>query len=227
MKYKIGLDAGHTLLTVGKQTPDGYKENNFNHFTKEFLREELLNNGFDVVDCSPDRTDDSLQNRCDIANKAMADIFISIHFNAMGNIWQTSTGGIETYNYRGSIKGASLAKIVHKYLIKGTKMNNRGVKESGFYVLKNTDMPAILVECGFMDNKEEAILMKSNEYRKECAIEICKGICEYFKVTYKPIEINEDQLYIVQAGAFRNKQNAIDCQTFLKNKGVDSIIILK
>ncbi|RPI00335.1 MAG: N-acetylmuramoyl-L-alanine amidase [Ignavibacteriae bacterium] len=226
MKYSIAIDDGHGLETAGKRTPDGYIENNFNHFTKEFLKEELIFNGFTVVDASPDRSDNSLANRCEIANKAKADIFVSIHFNAMSGTWG-SWAGIETYSYPGSEKGRKLATLVHQSLMKGTAMVDRGIKTAGFYVLKHTNMPAVLVECGFMDNKREALLMKSNEYRKECAIEICKGICKYFDKEYKPIEVSDDKIWVVQAGAFRNKQNAIDCESFLKSKGIDCFITVK
>lgn len=189
----IAVDDGHGIETPGKRSPDGYKENEFNHFTKEYLKEELINNKFKVVDCSPNRDDNSLSNRVEIANNAKADIFISIHFNAMGNSWQSEAEGIETYYHNKSSNGRKLANLVHKNLLQETKQNNRGVKsdsvlyKNGLYVLRNTLMPAILIECGFMDNKYDLQLMKYNQFRKECAIEICKGVCEYFGVTYNHV----------------------------------------
>lgn len=185
-KIKIGCDDGHGKGTPGKRTPDGYQENEFNHYTKEYLIDELEYNGFDTVDCSPSREDNSLQNRCDIANNANCDLFVSVHYNAIIGKWQTIASGIETYHYiNNSGKGIRAAQMIHTELMKGTRMTNRGVKGANFYVLKHTKMMAILVECGFMDNKEEAVLMKSKAYRKECSIEICKGICNIFGKTYK------------------------------------------
>lgn len=192
---RVGVDDGHGLETNGKRTPDGYKENEFNNGVKQYLITELKRNNFIVVDCSPGREDNSLQNRCDIANTAKADIFISIHFNAMGDKWQSSAEGIETYYHGHSNNGKRLADLVHKHLLEGTKMNNRGVQsdfvlyDNGLAVLRETNMPATLVECGFMDNQKDAILMKSNTYRKECAIEICKGICDYFGQIYIPEKV--------------------------------------
>jgi len=188
---KVAVDDGHGMETPGKRTPDGYRENNFNHYTKEYLIDELKHNGFDIVDCSPTRNDNSLQDRCNRANKGKADIFVSIHFNALTGKWGTH-GGIETFSYYTSSKGEKLAEYVHKQLLKGTPLKDRGTKKAGFYVLKHTKMPAVLIECGFMDNKKEALLMKSNSYRKECASEICKGICDYFTKSYKPLSKNED-----------------------------------
>jgi N-acetylmuramoyl-L-alanine amidase len=184
MIYKVGVDDGHGLETAGKRTPDGYKENEFNHFTKEYLKAELKRCGIEVIDCSPNRTDNSLSNRCDIANNAKCNIFVSIHFNAMGDNWQNVAGGIETYYYPGSLEGQRLAGIVQSYLLQGTVMQDRHIKSANFAVLRETIMPAILVECGFMDNPREAALMKSDLYRKECSIEIAKGICKYAGIPY-------------------------------------------
>lgn len=182
--FVIGVDDGHGYDTAGKRSPSGYKENEFNHWTKVYLIEALKRCGFKIIDCSPSRKDNSLQNRCDIANNNDCDAFVSIHFNAMGYKWQIKAEGIETYYFPGSSKGEILAKVVHHELMQGTKMNNRGVKTARFYVLRYTKMPAILVECGFMDNKEDFALMQSTHYRKECSEEICKGFCENFGVKY-------------------------------------------
>jgi N-acetylmuramoyl-L-alanine amidase len=198
MSKIIAVDDGHGLETAGKRSPDGYKENIFNHYTKEYLKIELIAQSFKIVDCSPTRSDNSLQDRCNRANNGNADIFVSIHFNAMGNKWQSGAEGIETYYHGGSTKGKKLATCVHKRLMQGTRMNNRGIKAdttiytSGFAVLRNTKMPAILPECGFMDNKEDIILMKSIDYRKECAKEICQGICDYFGISYKNKSVYSD-----------------------------------
>jgi N-acetylmuramoyl-L-alanine amidase len=184
---KVGVDDGHGMETAGKRTPDGYRENEFNHFTKVYLMDALKRCGITPIDCSPDRTDNSLQNRCDICNQNHCDIFVSIHFNAMGNVWRDDVGGIETYFWSGNSinsDGGRLATLVHNELIKGTPLKNRGVKSADFYVLHYTNPPAILCECGFMDNPNEAALMKSDSYRKECSEEICKGICNYFNIPY-------------------------------------------
>lgn len=198
----IGAGDGHGINTPGKRSPSGYKENEFNHYTKEFLEDEINRQpDFKFVDVSPTRADDSLQTRVNRANNANADVFVSIHYNAFTGKWQDNAKGIETYYHGGSTKGKKLATLVHSELIRGTKMTNRGVKSdksiygSGFYVLRYTKMPAILVECGFMDNPHDFELMKSSNYRKECAIEICRGICKYFNKTYIPAKVKSNILY--------------------------------
>jgi len=186
MSKIIALDDGHGLETAGKRTPDGFLENNFNYPTKIFLAEELRRNGFNWVDCSPGRTDNSLANRATRANNGKADLFISIHYNALNGVWGTH-GGIETFHFPGSSNGKKFATLVQEELIKATKLRNRGVKSANFAVLRLTNMPAILAECGFMDNREEAALMKTAAHQNNCAVAICKAICRYFGVTYKAV----------------------------------------
>lgn len=193
----VCCDDGHGLETAGKRTPkysDGsiIHENEFNHPTKVLLIEALKRQGFKTCDVSPARTDNSLSDRCTRANKAMKAgnyttstcCYISIHFNAMNSYWQDNVGGIETYSYYTSTKGAKLSKAVHEQLLKGTNLKDRKTKTAGFYVLKYTAMPSILCECGFMDNKVEAQLMLNLNYQNECAEEICKGVCNYYGITY-------------------------------------------
>lgn len=200
--YIIGVSDGHGVETTYKSSPDDYLENEFNHYTKEFLKEELKRNGFKIVDVSPERSDTPLANRAEREKKGNCDCFISIHYNAIGKVWQKVARGIETYYHTGSEKGKKLAELVHNELLKGSETVDRKVKkdtvlyDSGLYMLRCTRSPAILVECGFMDNKLDRFLMESTEYRKECAREICQGICNYFNKKYKPepkktIDINE------------------------------------
>lgn len=181
---KIAIDDGHGYETAGKRTPDGYHENYFNEKVKKYLIPALKRNGFSYVDCSPMTSDNSLSDRCNRANNAEADIFVSIHANAYGSDWNEAEG-VETYHYPNSGSGQRLASLVHTELLKGTKQKNRGVKSADFAVLRLTRMPAILVEAAFMTNKEEAELLKSADFQKETAADICRGICKYFNVEYE------------------------------------------
>jgi N-acetylmuramoyl-L-alanine amidase len=191
-RKKIGVDGGHGKGTPGKRSPDGYKEIEFNHRTKLKLIEALKRCGFDVVDCSPGWEDNPLSERVKIANNSDVDIYISIHYNAMGDSWQKTAEGIEVYYHNGSKSGKRLAMLLLDRLLMGTKMNNRGAKSdfflfsNGLYVLRKTYMPACLVECGFMDNKMDRALMESSSYQLECAEEIAQGCCDYFGMKYVP-----------------------------------------
>lgn len=180
---KIAIDNGHGLNTPGKRTPffpDGtqIREWQFNYPTALKLGELLMANGFEVIFVSPGEDDTLLATRAARANQTKADFFISIHYNAHQGVWG-SHGGIETYYYSGSVKGQQLATVIHEELIQETGLRNRGFKSANFQVLRETTMPAVLVECGFMDNLKEAKLMLQEEYQWKCARALAKGICRY------------------------------------------------
>ena len=198
MSKLIALDNGHGLNTAGKRTPkwtDGttsiYTRKNFMHeweFNRgvvKRLKTELERNGFRVLEVSPTEDDTPIRTRCSEANVADADIFVSVHANALSNVWNDRVKGIETLT---SGKGDSLrlGTIVQKHMVNDTGLVNRGLKDGKWLgVVKGTKMPAVLVEGGFMDNPHEARLLNSNEYREVIAKALAKGICEYYGVDYK------------------------------------------
>lgn len=180
----IAFDDGHGIGTAGKRTPDGYRENYFNSKMIDFAVAAAKRCGFKTMLTAPGDADASLKSRTDKANKAGADAFVSGHYNAIDDKWRDGEGGIETFHYPGSSSGKKLAQCIHKYLIKGTKLRDRGVKAGNYHVLRESNMPAALPECGFMDIKKEAELMKSSAYQKECGEEIVQGLCEFFDVKF-------------------------------------------
>ena len=180
------------METAGKRTPafpDGSvkQENEFNAKTAEYLKEALERCGFAVLMVAPENTDTPLKTRVVRANDANADAYISIHANAYGSDWN-SANGMESIIYEkimGHSKTYELAQSIHTALIAGTGRINRGIKRcSDLYVLKNTKMHAVLLECGFMTNREEAELLKSDSYRRKCAESICRGVCAFYKTEY-------------------------------------------
>ncbi len=184
MTKLIAIDDGHGMETAGKRTPkfsDGsiMHENEFNSRVAQLLAVHLIRCGYDVIMVAPSDKDIPLKVRTDTANKAKADLYISIHTNAMTGYWGAARG-IETFHYtKASENSKRAARIIHKHLLTGARLADRGVKAADFHVLRETIMPAVLVECGFMDNIEEAQLLITEEYRVECALELAKGICEY------------------------------------------------
>ena len=192
----VATDNGHGQETLGKRTPpfpDGsvMKENTFNRAVVGYLISELERNGFDTVNVAPETTDTSLSVRTTRANNAGADIYISVHANAFGDGWNDANG-IETLVYRVGDNGQTqLAKLVQAKLIAETGLKDRGVKErTDLAVLRDTKMPAILCECGFMTNIDEAKLLVSDDYRRKVARAICKGVCAYYGKKYIP-EVTE------------------------------------
>jgi N-acetylmuramoyl-L-alanine amidase len=187
MSYLIAIDDGHGQSTSGKRTPNiagvgVIKENTFNRSVANLLNIELKRCGFRTLLVAPSDVDTLLGIRTALANRNNAHAYISIHYNAGGG------EGVETYHYPGSSAGKKLATLVHKYVRTGTAQRDRGVKSANFQVLRETHMPACLVEYGFMDDpsRTEAKRMIDVAFQKECAVETAKGICEYFNVKYVP-----------------------------------------
>lgn len=90
-------------------------------------------------------------------------------------------------------KDKKLATLVQKELVEATKLRNRGVKSYNFYVCRRTVMPAILCECGFMDNLAEASLMLNEDYQWKVAEAIAKGICAYLGVKYTSVQASQPE----------------------------------
>ena len=121
---------------------------------------------------------EELQARCDIANKANADIFISIHNDSFTD---TSTDGTSTYYYGGgSSYSKKLADCVREGIIASVHTPDRGTKTANFYVIKNTNMPAILAEVAFISNPAEQALLTSEDGTTNFATGIYNGINEFF-----------------------------------------------
>lgn len=101
--------------------------------------------------------EDDLDLICQKANNANADLFISIHFNS----FETRATGTETLYCQGSVKGKIFASCVQKQLVDTLGLPDRGIKTNSIYVTRHTDMPAVLVEVGFLANNpdEEKILI--------------------------------------------------------------------
>jgi hypothetical protein len=114
-----------------------------------------------------------LGTRVAIANSYRNAIFVCIHFNAAP---RGSASGIETYFY--SSQSLPLASAIHYYVAGGAPSANRGVRRRGFYVLRRTTVPSVLVECGFLTNATEANYAQSAAYRQKLAEEIGRGVRE-------------------------------------------------
>ena len=126
----------------------------------------------------------SLEGRCKMANRADGDLFISLHANWFRD---PEVRGIETYYYNGSNAGFRLAELIMDNLVDtvdvlngSVKVVDRGEKPAGFYVLKYTKMPAVLVELGFISNDWQAEFMIDPDNQKAMAKAIWKGIEEYY-----------------------------------------------
>jgi len=194
------IDDGHGIETAGKRTPvfpvghelagQQIRENIFNAAVAKRLGQLAESQGYRVVMTAPEDSDVPLSVRSKRANLDMKSIgfrkvdtvFLSVHYNALNGKWDSKAGGIEVYHYPGSTEGIRLAKAVHDELIKGTSQVDRGIKEADFHVLRETIMPAILIEAGFMDCLEEAERMLVPDFQDEVAKEIMDGVNKYFGI---------------------------------------------
>lgn len=201
MSYLIACDDGHGALTPGKRTPlfdngSFIHENQFNKEACKYFMKEMIRCGQRVIETAEGDKDITLKERVKIANTSKADLFVSFHFNAFNGVWDKTQGGISTYYFTNSGKGRKLAEMVQSELIDGTSQVNRGIHTATFYVLKYTNMTAILIEAGFMDVRKEANLMLNVDFQKEVARETAKGVCKYLGIPY----IEESKSYTVLKG---------------------------
>lgn len=173
---RICIDAGHGGKDPGAAGRSGLNEKDVN-MQVALKVADLLMDRYTVV---MTRTDDqyvSLGKRCDIANQSKSRLFVSIHCNAAEN---HEANGIETFHYYTSTRGKLFANAIQRGLIALTDRRDRGVKAAGFQVLRDTSMPATLVELGFITNTEEEQLLQKEEFQNACAKAIVKGIDDFF-----------------------------------------------
>jgi N-acetylmuramoyl-L-alanine amidase len=117
-----------------------------------------------------------LEPRVAQANRARADLFVSIHANAI-DMTRPDVNGIETYYY--ADQSLALAQTLHSSILAATDRPDRRVRQARFYVLRNTAMPAVLLEVGFVTGAEDAALLGNSDYREQMAEAIARGILEY------------------------------------------------
>ena len=194
-KRSIFLDPGHGGSDSGAVS-GGVREKDLTLSVYNKVSSKLASLGYTVLTSRNVDKDVDLVDRADQANKANADMLLSIHFNAGG---RGIARGIETYYYQSQEdrvpkinkenhnnaerleRSRKLANKVQQNLLYQTGANDRGVKRASFTVLRETSIPSILVELGFIDNPEERNKIKTNEYQERLANGIVDGIVEYYK----------------------------------------------
>ncbi|KGP82551.1 MULTISPECIES: N-acetylmuramoyl-L-alanine amidase family protein [unclassified Paenibacillus] len=174
-KKVVIIDPGHGGRQSGAVSVTGAYEKDFN-LAVGLKVQALLQQHAEIqtVITRQDDTELSLQQRVDIAQLNQADIFVSIH----GNKFTTPVpNGIETLYSRKESK--DLADILHKHVLPITGFKDRGVKTASLHVTRETTMPAVLLELGFLSNPADEALMLTEEYQNKCAQAIVDGIVEY------------------------------------------------
>lgn len=160
-----------------------------------------------------------LARRTDMANAAGAGLFVSIHENALS---EGATGTESYLFYVGDASSMALALAVHQEVIIGLRLPDRGIKRAGFWVLKHTSMPSVLVEGAFLSNPNEAMLLAQPETRQRFADSIARGVSRYARGdttpsgAYTPLPLpppvplaeSPRVRYWVTAGVFRTRREA-------------------
>ena len=167
----IVLDAGHGGYDRGGVPGQRISEKDKTLDVAQRLRRILQANGYRVIMTRDSDVFVPLPTRVAIANSYRGASFVSIHFNCASRV---GANGIETYYYRSD--SASLAASIHRNVVSGAPSENRGIRRRGFYVLRRTAIPSVLVECGFLTNPTEGRLALTGDYRQKLAEQIARGI---------------------------------------------------
>ena len=195
--------SNHTvILDAGHGNPDGGATNNNGDIVESNLNLDIvlkLQNLLESANCNViltrsdqngiyeadattirDKKISDMKNRANIANESKADIFVSIHMNKLAESKYT---GWQTFYKNQDDASRKIASQVQKSLNNFMeKENSREIKSiSGIYLTKHINIPLIIVECGFLSNPQEAILLNSDNYQNELAWSIYIGIMDYFK----------------------------------------------
>ena len=179
-KYSVVIDPGHGGPDSGAVGINGLKETDVVLDVSRIVTKLLLEKGVSVKMTRNKEIDLDLSPRVALANKSNSDIFVSIHANASRGK-KRYINGIETFYYSGW-RGRLLAEKIQKELLKVSPGSpDRGVRRGRYYVIKKTNMPAVLAEIGFVTGRLDARRLEKKIHRRRVAYAIAKGILEYFK----------------------------------------------
>ena len=198
MAFKIALNAGHGKNTAGKRC--------LKKLDKNETREWILNSricekieiklkdykGYDIIrlDDPTGKTDVALKKRTDAANKFKADFYLSIHHNA--GVKGGTGGGIETYIHTKASKASEeWQDELYNALIKHTGLKgNRadGTRKANFHECRESNMPCVLVECGFMDSKTDVPIILTSKFADKVADACVEVLVRKGKLTKKEEE---------------------------------------
>ncbi|GIP20035.1 hypothetical protein J22TS3_03100 [Paenibacillus sp. J22TS3] len=173
-KKLVVIDAGHGGKDPGASSASGKVEKTFTLAVVLKVQELLKNvDGLDFMLTRSDDTYPTLSDRVKMANSLNADIFISVHGNSAG----PSVTGSETYYTR--TDSIELANVMHKHLVEAAGLPDRKVRQKSLQVTRETKMPAVLLEVGYLSNLNDESLMYDDDFQERVAEGIVAGIKEY------------------------------------------------
>lgn len=181
----IVLDAGHGGRDHGA-TAAGIMEKNINLFLSRYVRDALTAEGVTVIMTRNDDSFPELEARPALANKNSADIFLSIHVNEPGRGGGTTPSGTITFYHKGSAISKFLGECIQSEIVKSKLLPDMGVRsdgtiyQSGFAVLRLSNMPGVLIETGFITNPKDRQVLQSEAFGKALAKSVVAGLKTYY-----------------------------------------------
>lgn len=193
----LAIDIGHNVPYDGGAVGIG-NENDLNRLVGNELISKFRGRGIKVVNCTPSTAkslNDSLYQRVNTANNFGTNLFLSIHHNACPGGY-----GAEALCIKGNYQGGLSTKVGEAILkdLAALGLKNRGIKDRrNLYVINNTSMPALIVECDFVDSSSDM----ANYNPEKTAAAIYKGICTALALAEgQQPSTNEEEYYIVKYG---------------------------
>lgn len=174
----VVIDPGHGGRDPGA-VGNGLYEKNVVFSISNLVIAELRRQGVNAISTRPRDVEIDLQPRVNTAEGVRANAFVSIHANAI-SLSRPDINGLETYYYA-SASGYKLARNIHNSILKTVEISDRGIRQARFYVLRQTSMPAVLVETGFITGARDSSNFKSAAYQKKMAKGIADGIMSYLQ----------------------------------------------
>lgn len=221
---KVFIDPGHGGNDPGA-IGHGLEEKQITLVIGKHLRDYLVKNYQDVSVRMSRNTDEtvSLSKRTNNANQWGADLYISIHVNA------GEGSGFESFIFNRQFKNKArteqIRTAIHDTLTSEISWTDRGKKEANFHVLRETSMPAVLTESGFIDHRTDASNMRSSNWLESIATSHARGIARAFNLKEKVKQTSSDSFYRVVSGSFLAEKNARDKVDTLRKKGFESYIL--
>jgi N-acetylmuramoyl-L-alanine amidase len=221
MPKKVFLGVGHGGSDPGA-VANGFKEKDLNLPIALSCRDVLERHGVNVLMSRTKDENDDLTEEIRECNAYDPDLCVDIHNNAGGG------DGAEAFYYSGGGKSKELAQnILANIILIGqnsrgikTKLNSYGTDYYGF--IRETKAPAVIVECAFVDNKNDLQIIDTAEEQNAMGVAIAKGILLTLGIEY----VEEPKTwYKVQVGAFRNRSYAANLLAELKSKGYNGFIV--
>jgi N-acetylmuramoyl-L-alanine amidase len=173
----VVIDPGHGGKDPGAIGIGGLQEKDVILPISQMVRQYLQQQGIDVMMTRDSDFFVSLDGRTTMANRANADLFVSIHANAI-SMSRPEVNGVEVYYHQ---SGQRLAQTIHSSIMRRVNIGDRGVRTARFYVLRNSNMPSVLVEVGFLTGRIDQPKLANADFRQQMAEAIALGILEYIQ----------------------------------------------